>query len=69
MASARKTLLTGSLTVVVGLALWLFGSDEEILVFTPSKVGVVMMVAGGLESLYGVYKSLLSNMSSPPGPH
>ncbi|GAA3144916.1 MULTISPECIES: DUF5708 family protein [Nonomuraea] len=56
MASARKTLFTGSLTFVVGLALWLFGLDEEIVIFTPSKIGVVLMVLGGLETLYGVYK-------------
>ncbi|MEV4564792.1 DUF5708 family protein [Nonomuraea sp. NPDC049419] len=56
MASARKTLFTGSLTFVVGLALWLFGLDEEIFIFTPSKIGVVLMVLGGLETLYGVYK-------------
>ncbi|MEV4115672.1 DUF5708 family protein [Nonomuraea sp. NPDC049695] len=58
MASARKTLITGSATFVVGLALWLFGLDEEIFIFTPSKVGVVLMVLGGLETLYGVYKSV-----------
>ncbi|GAB2907938.1 DUF5708 family protein [Nonomuraea fastidiosa] len=58
MASARKTLFTGSLTFVVGLALWLFGLDEEIFVFTPSKIGVVLMVIGGVEALYGLYKVL-----------
>ncbi|MEU6714195.1 DUF5708 family protein [Nonomuraea purpurea] len=58
MASARKTLLTGSLTFAGGLALWLWGLDEEIFIFTPSKVGVVLMIVGGLEALYGVYKSL-----------
>jgi hypothetical protein len=58
MASARKTLLTGSIAFVAGLALWLFGLDEEIFIFTPSKVGVVLMVIGGLETLYGVYKSV-----------
>ncbi|MCG5217045.1 DUF5708 family protein [Streptosporangium soli] len=61
MASARKTLLTGSITFVAGLALWLFGLDEEIFIFTPSKIGVVLMVVGGLETLYGVYKSVRAN--------
>ncbi|MBN6054984.1 hypothetical protein JYK22_23810, partial [Nonomuraea sp. RK-328] len=56
MTSARKTLLTGLATFVGGLALWLFGLDEEIFIFTPSKVGVVLMVVGGVETLYGVYK-------------
>jgi hypothetical protein len=58
MASVRKTLLTGSITFVAGLALWLFGLDVEIFIFTPSKVSVVLMVVGGLEALYGVYKSV-----------
>ncbi|MFI7633301.1 DUF5708 family protein [Nonomuraea sp. NPDC049400] len=58
MASARKTLITGSATFVVGLALWLFGLDEEIFIFTPSKVGVVLMVVGGLEAMYGIYKGV-----------
>jgi hypothetical protein len=58
MTSARKTLLTGLATFVAGLALWLFGLDVEILIFTPSKLGVVLMVIGGLEALYGVYKTV-----------
>ncbi|MFI6316572.1 DUF5708 family protein [Nonomuraea sp. NPDC050556] len=58
MSSARKALLAGSITFVVGLALWLFGLDVEIVVFTPSKLGVVLMVVGGVEFLYGVYKSV-----------
>ncbi|AVT31347.1 MULTISPECIES: DUF5708 family protein [unclassified Plantactinospora] len=56
MSSARKTLLTGLATFVVGLALRLFGPDEHVVIFTPTKLGVVLMVVGGLESLYGVYK-------------
>ncbi|MFE3449709.1 DUF5708 family protein [Nonomuraea sp. NPDC059194] len=56
MGSARKTLLTGLATFVAGLALWLFGLDVEIVVFTPSKIGVILMVVGGLETLWGVYK-------------
>ncbi|GAA2881611.1 DUF5708 family protein [Nonomuraea rubra] len=58
MSSAFKTLFTGLITFAIGLALWLFGSDETVLVFTPSKVGVVLMVVGGLESLYGVYRTV-----------
>lgn len=54
--SARKTLITGLVVFFAGLALWLFGLDVEIVVFTPSKVGVVMMVVGALETLWGVYK-------------
>ncbi|CAM3347204.1 DUF5708 domain-containing protein [Kibdelosporangium persicum] len=58
MTPARKTLITGSITFLVGLGLWLFGLDEEIFIFTPSKIGVVLMIVGGLETLYGVYKSV-----------
>ncbi|RVX41649.1 hypothetical protein EDD27_4210 [Nonomuraea polychroma] len=58
MTSARKTLLTGLATFVGGLALWLFGLDEEIFIFTPSKIGLVLMVLGGVETLYGVYKTV-----------
>ncbi|MGK5741252.1 DUF5708 family protein [Micromonospora sp. URMC 103] len=58
MAPARKRLLTGSITFVAGLALWLFGSDEHVLVLTPSKLGVVLMIIGGAETLYGAYTSV-----------
>ncbi|MER6944582.1 DUF5708 family protein [Nonomuraea sp. NPDC000554] len=58
MAPAHKTILAGLATFAVGSALWLFGLDVEIVVFTPSKVGVVLMVVGGLETLYGLYKSV-----------
>lgn len=58
MASARKTLVTGSITFLVGLGLWLFGLEEQIFIFTPSKLGVVLMIVGGLETLYGIYKSV-----------
>lgn len=57
MTAARKTLVTGSITFVAGLALWLFGLDVEIVIFTPSKVGVVLMVLGALEVMYGVYRA------------
>jgi hypothetical protein len=56
MAPAYKTLLTGTVVFVAGLALWLFGLDFEIVVFTPSKIGLVMMVVGALEALYGVFR-------------
>ncbi|MGP3920330.1 DUF5708 family protein [Nonomuraea sp. 10N515B] len=61
MTSARKTLLTGLATFVGGLALWLFGLDEEIFIFTPSKIGLVLMVLGGVETLWGVYKTVRSD--------
>ncbi|MEV6369562.1 DUF5708 family protein [Micromonospora musae] len=57
MAAARRPLVAGLLTLALGLVLWLFGSDEQVLVFTPSKLGVVLMVIGGLEAGYGLYRS------------
>lgn len=61
MAPAHKTLLIGLATFVGGVLLWQFGLDVEIVVFTPSKIGVVMMIIGGLETLYGVYKLMRSD--------
>lgn len=60
MTSARKTLITGLVTFAAGLALWLWGLDVEIVVFTPSKIGIVLMAVGGLEFLYGVFKAVRS---------
>ncbi|MBE1593584.1 DUF5708 family protein [Nonomuraea angiospora] len=56
MAPARKTFLTGLTVFVIGLALWLFGTDVEIVVFVPSKIGLVMMVLGAIEAAYGLYR-------------
>ncbi|MFI6499596.1 DUF5708 family protein [Nonomuraea typhae] len=53
-----KTMLTGLVTFAIGMALWLWGLDIEIVIFTPSKVGVVLMIVGGLEFAYGLFKAL-----------
>lgn len=53
-----ETLLTGLATFVAGSALWLFGLDVEIVVFTPTKVGMVLMVIGGLEVLNRLSKTV-----------
>ncbi|WP_157251619.1 DUF5708 family protein [Nonomuraea typhae] len=58
MSAARKTMLTGLATFAVGTALWLWGLDVEIVIFTPSKVGVVLMIVGGLEFAYGLFKAV-----------
>ncbi len=55
MSAMSKNLLTGSVTFVIGLLLWLFAGDVEIPVFTLTKVGVVFMVIGALEFAYGLY--------------
>ncbi len=58
MGPVKKNLLTGSATFVVGLVLWLFTGDIETPVFTLTKVGVVLMVIGGLEVGYALYLSV-----------
>ncbi|MEU5609434.1 DUF5708 family protein [Streptomyces sparsogenes] len=58
MSNALKQLLEGSVTLVVGLALWLFTGDVELPVVTLTKVGVVMMFWGGAQLLYGTYLGL-----------
>ena len=58
MTKALKQLLEGSVTLVVGLALWLFTGDVELPVVTLTKIGVVMMCWGGAQLLYGSYLSL-----------
>ncbi|WP_189220971.1 DUF5708 family protein [Saccharothrix coeruleofusca] len=55
MSPATKALAGGSVTVAVGLLLWLFTGDVHTPVITLTKVGVVLMFMGGLELLYGVY--------------
>ncbi|WP_043631230.1 DUF5708 family protein [Nonomuraea candida] len=57
MAAARKTLLTGLATLAIGAALWTFGNDDGWHVIAPTKLGMVLMILGGLEALYGLYKS------------
>ena len=56
MPHGYKTIITGLVVFVLGTALWLFGLDVEIVVFTPSKIGVVLMALGAVEALYGVYR-------------
>ncbi|MDT0549515.1 MULTISPECIES: DUF5708 family protein [Streptomyces] len=55
MTNAYKQLLEGSVTLVVGLALWLFAGDIELPVVELPKIGVVMMCWGGVQLLYGSY--------------
>ncbi|RJL22004.1 DUF5708 family protein [Bailinhaonella thermotolerans] len=57
MAPHVKTLLAGLATLAAGTALWLFAPETQILGIAPAKVGVVLMVVGGLETLYGLYKA------------
>jgi len=58
MRADFKNLAWGGVTFVIGLALWLFTGDVETPVITLTKVGVVLMVLGGLEAAYGLYRSV-----------
>ncbi len=58
MNRAVKTLLEGAVTFLAGLALKLFGSDEQIVWVTPTKAGVVLMVVGGCLLVAALLQSL-----------
>ncbi|MDT9692113.1 DUF5708 family protein [Streptomyces sp. P9(2023)] len=60
MASPTKNFAEGAVMFGIGLALRLFTEDVDIPVFTLTKVGVVLMVIGGIEILYGVYRTVSS---------
>ncbi|MFF5077687.1 DUF5708 family protein [Actinoplanes sp. NPDC000266] len=60
MSPTVKILLSGAATFVVGLLLWLFTGDVETPVITLTKLGAVMMVAGALEFLWGLYQAARS---------
>ncbi|MFF9064890.1 DUF5708 family protein [Streptomyces sp. NPDC014891] len=60
MASPTKNFAEGAVLFGIGLALRLFTEDVEIPVLTLTKVGVVLMVVGGIEILYGVYRTASS---------
>lgn len=49
MPANTKALLGGVAMLIVGVLLWRFGGGVEIPVFSLDKVGVVLMVLGGLE--------------------
>ncbi|MCF2434160.1 DUF5708 family protein [Streptomyces thinghirensis] len=42
---------------MVGLALWLFAGDVEVLVVDLPKVGIVMMCVGGAQTVWGLFRS------------
>ncbi|MGW4019983.1 DUF5708 family protein [Streptomyces sp. NPDC005009] len=57
MNRASKNLLEGVVTLLAGLALWLFTGDVEVPVVTPAKAGVVLMCVGGARTAWGLYGS------------
>ncbi|WP_194837735.1 DUF5708 family protein [Nocardia sp. XZ_19_369] len=59
MNSGFKAVITGGITLVIGFVLWRFTGDIETPVVTLTKLGIVLMVVGGLEVLYGLFKSVV----------
>ena len=59
MGADFKAVVWGGVTFAIGLALWSFTGDVETPVVTLTKVGVVLMVVGGLEAAYGLYRSVV----------
>ncbi|AIV34182.1 DUF5708 family protein [Streptomyces sp. R1] len=55
MTRTSKNLLEGAVTLLAGLALWLFTGDVEVPVVTLTKVGAVLMCVGGAQTAWGVY--------------
>ncbi|NGN67183.1 hypothetical protein G5C51_25150 [Streptomyces sp. A7024] len=58
MTPAKKNLMEGAITIVVGLCLWLFTDGVEIPVFTLTKVGLVLMVVGGAVAATGLFQAM-----------
>ncbi|MFH8662082.1 DUF5708 family protein [Streptomyces afghaniensis] len=55
-SKARRNLVEGIVTFVIGLGLWLFTGDVEVPVVTLTKVGVVMMCVGGVLVAAGLWQ-------------
>jgi hypothetical protein len=55
MNPVRRNLTTGSITLLVGLPLWLFAGGIKTPIVTLTKLGIVLMVVGGCEILYALY--------------
>ncbi|MDN3294078.1 DUF5708 family protein [Streptomyces ficellus] len=61
MSSGFKAVVAGVITFIIGLVLWRFTGDVETPVVTLTKLGVVLMALGGLEVVYGLYKSVVGS--------
>ncbi|MEU9782600.1 DUF5708 family protein [Streptomyces phaeochromogenes] len=57
MSPASKNLAEGSATLLAGLALKLFADGVEISFVSLPKAGVVMMVIGGVQTLFGLFQA------------
>ncbi|WP_373315625.1 DUF5708 family protein [Actinoplanes campanulatus] len=58
-----KSLLAGAGMLAAALVLWLFMRDVHIPILTLPKVGIVLMVIGGLEICHAVYLRVRRNAS------
>lgn len=57
MSPASKNLAEGSATLLAYLALKLFADGVEISFVSLPKAGVVMMVIGGVQTLFGLFQA------------
>jgi len=57
VSPAAKNLAEGSATLLAGLALKLFADGVEISFVSLPKAGVVMMVIGGVQTLFGLFQA------------
>ncbi|CAL9578174.1 MULTISPECIES: DUF5708 family protein [Streptomyces] len=55
MSKAKQYATEGVITFLIGLALWRFTGDVDVPVVTLTKVGVVLMVVGGVLSANGLW--------------
>ncbi|TDT38389.1 hypothetical protein EV562_105407 [Streptomyces sp. BK208] len=55
MNRAHRNLLEGVVTLLAGLALWLFTGDVELPVVSLTKVGAVMVCVGAAQAAWGGY--------------
>lgn len=55
MSKAAQNLLEGAGTFLIGLVLWRFTEGVDVPVVTLTKVGVVMMIVGGVLSANGLW--------------
>ncbi|MFD5340576.1 DUF5708 family protein [Streptomyces hawaiiensis] len=55
MSKAKQYAVEGVGTFLIGLLLWRFTGDVEVPVVTLTKVGIVMMIVGGVLSANGLW--------------
>ncbi|MBR8639614.1 hypothetical protein KEF29_10610 [Streptomyces tuirus] len=65
MSKASQYLLEGVVTFLAGLVLWRFTGGVDVPVVTLTKVGIVMMIVGGVLSANGLYHAARAEPSAP----